>query len=74
MAGPKGGPTGLSHYGRNYEPNTAGSKEKKQRWAKEIQSPSLYETQLLIRAKDQKKVHVKGQETQTESLQVTADT
>ena len=35
MAGPKGGPAGLSHYGRNHEPNTAGSKEK-QRWAKEI--------------------------------------
>ena len=31
----KGGPAGLSHYGRNYEPNTAGSKEK-QRWVKEI--------------------------------------
>ena len=73
MAGLKGGPAGLSHYGRNYEPNTAGSKEK-QRWAKEIESPSLYEAQLLIGAKDQKKVHMKGQETQTKSLQVTADT
>ena len=50
----------------------AGSKEN-QKWAKEMKNSLSYEAQLLNGVKKQRKMHMKGQEMQTESLQVTAD-
>ena len=38
-----------------------------------MKSPLSYEAQLLNGAKNQKKARMKGQETQTKSLQVAAD-
>ena len=50
----------------------AGSEENK-KWAKEMKSPLSYKAQLLNGAKNQKKARMKGQETQTKSLQVAVD-
>ena len=63
----------MSHYGRNYK-STWQAVKKTKSGPKKCKSPLSYEAQLLIEAKDQKKARMKGQEAQTESLQVAADT
>ena len=62
----------MSHYSRNYKPTRQATKKNKGRH-KKYKSHSSYEAQFLIEAKDQKKAHIKGQKTQKENLQVTAD-
>ena len=63
----------MSHYSRNYKPTRQAAKKNKMVGTRNIK-PSSYKAQFLIEAKDQKKAHIKGQKTQKESLQVTADT
>ena len=70
----KRGPAGLSYYAKNNNSTWQAVKKIKSGPKKcKAHHYTKHEAQLLNGAKNQRKAHMKGQETQTESLQVTAD-
>ena len=72
MAVLKRGPTGLSYYGRNNS-TTLQEIKKTREWAKRMQGPSSDKVQLLNGVGKQREAHIRGQKTQTTSLQSTAN-